>query len=96
MPAIRRNESAFISNAEKDIAKGRDTVADLQQRAGMPSTDAKDRLDRQTVSIQDDLASADARLFELKLATAKHWKAYEARVGAAIVRLRKSIENATG
>ncbi len=41
-------------------------------------------------------ASADAKLFELKLSKAKHWKAYEAWVGAAIVRLHKSIENATG
>jgi hypothetical protein len=62
----------------------------------MPSTDAKDGLDRQTISIQDDLASADAKLFELNLEKAKHWKAHEVRVGAAIVRLHKSIENATG
>lgn len=86
----------FISNAERDIAKGNDKVAELQQQAGMASADAKDKIDRQTRTIQEDMKSADAKLYELKLATAKRWKAYEARVGAAIARLRNSIENATG
>ena len=40
--------------------------------------------------------SAEAKLGEMKQATAVRWKEFEAGVSAATARLRKSIESATG
>ena len=85
----------FVASAEKDIARGKEKVADLDKKAGVVASEAKAKIDLQITALKGDVKSVDAKLTEMKQATALHWKDFEAGVSAATARLRKSIETAT-
>jgi sporulation protein YlmC with PRC-barrel domain len=86
----------FVAAADKDIAKGKAKVADLEKKAGTAATEAKAKIDLQVSALRVDVKSAEAKLDEMKHATATRWKEFEAGVSAATARLRKSIDTATG
>lgn len=86
----------FVAAADKDIAKGKAKVADLEKKAGTAATEAKAKIDLQISALQVDVKSAESKLDEMKHATATRWKEFEASVSAATARLRKSIDTATG
>lgn len=86
----------FVATAEKDIAKGKAKVVDLEKKAGAAGADVKARIDLEISAIQADVKSAEAKLTEMKQATAARWKEFEAGVSAATARLRKSVETAKG
>jgi sporulation protein YlmC with PRC-barrel domain len=86
----------FAAAADKDIAKGRAKVADLEKKAGAAMTDAKARIDLQITALQVDVKSAEDKVTEMRQATAVRWKEFEAGVSAATARLRKSIDTAIG
>ncbi len=90
----KRNE--FVKAAEKDISKGKEKLADLAKKAGSAGADAKGRIELQITVVQADVKSVEAKLGEMKQATAVRWQEFEAGVTAAITRLRKSIDTATG
>ena len=83
----------FVAEAEKDIASGKTRLSDLEKKAGTAATEAKAKLDIQIASLQTDVKFAESKLGELKDATAKRWREFEAGVNAATARLRKSLEN---
>ena len=85
----------FVAAAEKDIAKGKEKLADLEKKAGVAASEAKAKIDLQISALKGDVKSAEAKLAEMKQATDLRWKDFEADVSAAIARLRKSIETAT-
>ena len=85
----------FVAAAEKDIAKGKEKLTDLEKKAGAAASEAKAKIDLQIAALKGDVKSAEAKLTEMKQATAHHWKDFEADVSTAIARLRKSIETAT-
>jgi sporulation protein YlmC with PRC-barrel domain len=87
---------AFVAAADKDIAKGKAAVAGLEKKAGAAAADAKAKIDVDITALQSDVKSAEAKLSEMKQATAVRWKEFEADVSAATARLRKSTEKATG
>jgi sporulation protein YlmC with PRC-barrel domain len=87
---------AFVAAADKDIAKGRAKVADLEKRASVAGTEVKAKMDLQITALQEDVKSAEAKVSEMKQATAVRWREFEADVSAATARLRMSIEKATG
>ena len=86
----------FVAAADKDIARGKVRVAELEKKAGSAAADAKAKIDIQVTALQLDLKSAEAKLTEMKQATAVRWKEFEVGVSAATARLRRSIETATG
>lgn len=86
----------FVAAAEGDIAHGKIRVTDLEKKAAAASTDAKAVLDQQIASLQLDVKAAEAKLTELKQASAERWKEFEAGVRAATARLRQSIASAAG
>jgi sporulation protein YlmC with PRC-barrel domain len=86
----------FVAAADRDIAKGKARVADLEKKAGIAATDVKAKIDLQITALQLDVKSAEAKLTEMKQATVASWKEFEADVSAATARLRRSIEKATG
>ena len=86
----------FVAAAENDIARGRATVVDLEIKSSAAAADAKARLDTQVAALKADVKSADARLDQMKKATAQDWKKFTAAVNTATARLRKSIETAVG
>ena len=86
----------FVATAEKDIANGKAKVVDLEKKAGAAGADVKARIDLEISAIQGDVKSAEAKLTEMKQATAVRWKEFEAGVSAATARLRKSIESSKG
>ena len=86
----------FVDEAEKDILRGRAKAVELQKMATGATTDAKGRLDLQAAELDLDLKTAEARLTEMRRASATSWKEFESDVSAALARLRKSIEKATG
>lgn len=87
---------AFVAAADKDIAKGKAAVVSLEKKAGMAAADAKAKIDLDITSLQLDVKSAEAKLTEMKKATAVRWKEFEADVNAATARLRKSTDKAAG
>ena len=86
----------FVAAADRDIAEGKVRVSELEKKASTAATDAKARIDLQISALQVDLKSAEAKLTEMKQATAVRWKEFEASVSAATARLRKSIDTAVG
>ncbi len=86
----------FVAAAEADIAKGKERVADLEKKGSAAATDAKVKIDQQIAALQADIKVVEAKLVEMKKATAVRWKEFEASVSAATARLRKSINAATG
>lgn len=86
----------FVAAADRDIADGKARVSELEKKASTAATDAKARIDLQISALQVDLKSAEAKLTEMKQATAVRWKEFEASVSAATARLRKSIDTAAG
>ena len=87
---------AFVAAADKDIAKGKATVASLEKKAGASAADAKAKIDVDITALQSDVKSAEAKLSEMKQATVVRWRQFEADVSAATARLRKSTEKAIG
>jgi sporulation protein YlmC with PRC-barrel domain len=85
----------FIAATEKDIAKGKAKVADLEKKAAAATADAKAKLDLQITALQVDVKSAEGKLGELKTAAAARWREFEADVSSATARMRKSIDAAT-
>ncbi|MDP4076367.1 PRC-barrel domain-containing protein [Acidovorax sp. A1169] len=86
----------FVAAADKDIARGKAKVSDLEKKAGAATVDAKVRIDQEITSLQGDVKSAETKLTEMKQATVARWKEFEAGVSAATARLRKSIDSAAG
>lgn len=86
----------FLAAADKDIAKGKARVAELEKKAGAASADVKLGIDGQITALQGDLKTAESKLGEMKQSAAERWKEFEAGVSAATARLRKSIDTAVG
>jgi sporulation protein YlmC with PRC-barrel domain len=85
----------FVAAADQDIVKAKDKLADLQKKASAATAEAKVKLDAQAVAVDKDLKAGEAKLGELRRASAKGWHAFEADVSAAMAKLRKTIEAAT-
>ena len=101
MPAFAYvDESAkreqLIAAADRDIAKGKARVGELEKKAGVAASDAKAGIAVQVAALQADVKSTEARLGELKQATVARWREFEAGGSTATAHLRKSIESATG
>lgn len=79
----------FIANAEKDIQKGKDQLAELNKKAMSEKSDMKAKVDAEVVELQQQIKNAEAKLTELKNASEKKWREYEAGVNAAIASVRK-------
>ncbi len=86
----------FVEAADKDIAKGKAKLGELEKKAAAASADAKARIQVQVTSLQGDVKTAEAKLTELKQASAARWKEFEASVSAATAHLRKTIDTSTG
>ena len=86
----------FIAAADKDIASGKAAVASLEKKAGAATAEAKGNIDIDITALQSDVKSAEAKLSEMKQASAVRWKEFEADVNASTARLRKSIDKAMG
>jgi len=84
----------FVAAAEKDIAKAKAKVAELEKQAGAAAAEAKAGLELKITALKGDVISAETKLGEMKQATAAHWKSFEAGVSAAIARMHKSIKTA--
>ena len=80
---------AFIANAEQDIQKGKDKLADLNKKALAEKSEIKTKINAEKVELQQQIKTAEAKLTELKNAAEKKWREYEAGVTAAIASVRK-------
>lgn len=87
---------AFVAAADKDIAKGKAKLTELEKKASTAATESKAKIDLQVAALEIDLKSAEAKVGEMKQATVARWREFEADVSAATARLRKSIDTATG
>ena len=83
------NREAFTAIAEQGIQKGKDTLADLNKKASVEKSDMKAKINAEIVELQQQIKNAEAKLTELKNATEKKWREYEAGVNAAIASVRK-------
>ncbi len=54
-------------------------------------TEAGEKMDKHIATLQQDLKAAEDKLAEMKHATAKKWKSFEAGVNSATDRMRKSL-----
>ena len=86
----------FIAGAERDITKAKAKLSDLEGKAVAASTDARSTLDKQAGLLQRDVTVVEGKRSEMKNASAKRWKEFEADVSAATLRLRKWLNTATG
>ncbi len=83
------NRDAFVVNAEQDIQKGKDKLAELSKKASAEKTELKAKMNAETAALERHIKEAEAKLSELKNATEKKWREYEAGVNAAVASVRK-------
>ena len=55
----------FVAAAEKDIAKGKEKLADLENKAGAAASEAKAKIDLQIAALKGDVKSVEAKLTEM-------------------------------
>jgi sporulation protein YlmC with PRC-barrel domain len=87
---------AFVAAADKDIAKGKTKITELDKKATTAAADAKAKINLEISTLQADVAAAEVKLSQMKKATAARWKEFEADVSAATAKLRKSTDTAAG
>jgi sporulation protein YlmC with PRC-barrel domain len=94
------NETArrdqFMAAAERDIAKGKSRLADLETASSAAGADAKAKIASHVVSLRADVSAAEGKLDDMKQATAVRWHEFEAGVNAATARLRRAIDQTVG
>ena len=83
------NREAFIANAEQDIQKGKDKLAELNKKASSEKSDLKIKVNAEIVELKQQIKNTETKLTELKNATEKKWREYKAGVTAAIASVRK-------
>lgn len=83
------SKDAFVANAEQDIQKGKDKLTELNKKALSEKNEMKTKIIAETKELQQNIKQAEAKLTELKNATEKKWREYEAGVTAAIASVRK-------
>ena len=83
------NRDAFIANAEQEIQKGKDKLADLHKKASAEKSEMKAKMNAESAALEKHIKEAEAKLTELKNATEKKWREYEAGVTAAVASVRK-------
>ena len=83
------SRDAFINTAERDIQKGKDKLAELNKKMLSEKTEIKAKVKSEIVVMQQHIKNAEAKLAELKNATEKKWREYEAGVTAAIASIRE-------
>ena len=83
------NREAFIANAEQDIQKGKDKLAELNKKASSEKSDLKIKVNAEIVELKQQIKNAETKLTELKNASKKKWREYETSVNAAIANLSK-------
>ena len=83
------NREAFVANAQQDIQKGKDKLAELNKKASSEKSDLKIKINAEIVELQQQIKNAETKLTELKNATEKKWREYKAGVTAAIASVRK-------
>ena len=81
---------AFVANAEQEIQKGKDKLAELNKKASAEKIEMKAKMQTEIASLQQHIKDAEAKLTELKNATEKKWREYQAGVNAAVASLRKN------
>jgi sporulation protein YlmC with PRC-barrel domain len=81
----------FVAAAQKQIDDGRASLATLDQKMSNAAADAKVKMKAQSAALKVDLQNAEARLNDMKHASAKRWQEFEVSVNAATARLAKSI-----
>ena len=86
----------FVAAADKDIARGKAKVLELEKQAGVAGSDVRAKIDLQIISVKAEVKAADAQLDEMKHAAAARWKEFEAGVSAATARVRKAVDVAIG
>lgn len=86
----------FLAAAERDIAKGKGRVVTLEKAADGAATEAKAKIGSQIAALKVDLGAAEAKLDEMKQATAARWREFEASVSAATAKLRRNIDQTVG
>ena len=86
----------FVAMAERDIEKGQAKLTELEKKAATVTDDARAKMDVQITALRVDIKSAEAKVLELKTAASDRWHQFEAGVNAAMARMRKSVESATG
>ena len=83
------NRNAFIANAEQEIQKGKDKLAELNKKASTEKAEMKAKIDAEIVELKQQINNAETKLTELKNATEKKWREYKAGVSAAVASVRK-------
>ncbi len=86
----------MVAAAEKDMAAGRAKVEELERKSSSATAEARLRIAQQSADVQADVQAVEARLSDMKKAGAMRWKSFETGVSDATVRLRRSIDAATG
>jgi sporulation protein YlmC with PRC-barrel domain len=80
---------AFVASAEQDIQKGKDKLAELNKKVASEKGEIKAKIDKEIVVLQQHIKNAETKLTELKNASEKKWRSFEAGVNAAIASVRK-------
>lgn len=87
---------AFVAATEKDIEKGKAKIAQLEKRASLSVTEAKDKINLEITTLKADVLLAETKLAEMRRAAVSRWREFELDINATTARIRRSLETAAG
>ena len=82
----------FLTQADKDLAMGKERLTELQGKAAVANAELKAKLDSQSSALQLELRAAEEKISQMKRASANRWREFERDVSDAMARLRRSID----
>lgn len=86
----------LVATSERDIAKAKATLGELQEKAGAAATGTRAKLEAHVTALDADVKSAESKLSDMKRAGASQWRKFEGEVRSAMTRMHRTIDSAKG
>jgi hypothetical protein len=89
---IEQEKDEFVRAAQHEIDQLKDALARLKIQAKSATGEARDKLDAQAARIEPQLQAAEARLAELKAASAEKWRETKEVLARQLDQLKQSFD----
>jgi chromosome segregation ATPase len=88
-----RARDAYVKEVEQKLAELNGQIHELQDRATDAEADAKDAINKQVASLENQHDQVEEALEDLKTADLAHWQVHQENVRLAIQDLTSSLDN---
>lgn len=91
--SAEQEKDQYIRDAQQELDRMKERVASLNSQAKAATGEAKAKLDAQVADLQAQWLVLDARLADLKRATAEKWQEAKASFNEQMREMKQSLDN---